>query len=77
MTAGEKKEPAAATNTGIAAPPFRPLSAWTGERFIFIPRPKASQADRYDDFSGNVSYAKYVGKTVRVVSVTDFSGNSG
>ncbi|HKX29277.1 MAG TPA: hypothetical protein VJ302_16395 [Blastocatellia bacterium] len=54
--------------------PFRPISSWVGQRFIFLPGPKASEDSTYDDFSGKVVRKQYQGRIAKVVSAEDFSG---
>ena len=64
-------EPSAATT---ALFPFHPLDSWRGQRFIFLPCPKASENNTYGDFSGKLTYKQYAGRIAKVISVEDFSG---
>jgi len=54
--------------------PFVPINSWVGQRFVFLPAPKASENGTYDDFSGRVVRKQYQGRVAKVVSVSDFSG---
>jgi hypothetical protein len=69
--AGDSPEPAP-----NAAPlfPFVPIDSWVGQRFIFLPGPKASESGTYDDFSGRLVRKKYQGRIAKVISASDFSG---
>jgi len=64
-------EPAAAI---AAIFPYRPFDAWMGQRFIFLPGPKASESNIYDDFYNKITRKQYAGRVAKVVSVEDFSG---
>jgi hypothetical protein len=59
-----------------AAPlfPFVPINSWVGQRFIFLPGPKASENGTYDDFSGKLVRKNYQGRVAKVISASDFSG---
>ncbi|MEP7338687.1 MAG: hypothetical protein ABI977_13195, partial [Acidobacteriota bacterium] len=77
-TKAEKKtdaptEPAAAIATIF---PYRPPDAWVGQRFIFLPGPKASEGNVYDDFYSKITRKQYAGRVAKVVSVEDFSGRA-
>lgn len=54
--------------------PFRPISSWIGERFIFLPRSKSTQKYGYQSFKGSPSYDKYVGRIAKVISVKERTG---
>src|SRR5690348_15928054 len=64
-------EPAAAI---AAIFPYRPSDSWAGQRFIFLPGPKASENNVYDDFNIKITRKQYAGRVAKVVSVEDFSG---
>ncbi len=74
--AAEKKADPNTTEAATTLFPFHPINSWTGKRFIFLPKPKSSQAGTYEDFNGAVSHQKYAGRTARVVSVSDFNGRA-
>lgn len=65
-------EPIAATIAAVF--PYRPFDAWMGQRLIFLPGPRASQDNIYDDFYGKPTRRQYAGRIAKVVSVEDFSG---
>jgi hypothetical protein len=54
--------------------PFVPINSWVGQRFVFLPGPKASENGTYDDFSGRLVRKQYQGRVAKVISVSDFSG---
>jgi hypothetical protein len=56
--------------------PFVPINSWVGQRFIFLPGPKASENGTYDDFSGRLVRKQYQGRVAKVISVSDFSGRA-
>jgi hypothetical protein len=55
---------------------FVPITSWVGQRFIFLPGPKASENGTYDDFSGKIVRKQYQGRVAKVISVSDFSGRA-
>jgi hypothetical protein len=69
--AGDPAEPA--PNAAILFP-FVPITTWEGQRFIFLPGPKAAENGTYDDFSGKIVRKQYQGRVAKVISVSDFSG---
>lgn len=59
---------------------FRPIEAWVGERFIFLPQTKGMQEFGYQNFGENVEgsgsqygvpYNKYCGRIARVLTVKE------
>jgi hypothetical protein len=70
-TEARKSSPAIETATLF---PFRPMSDWQGQRFIFLPCPKPLENGAYDDFSGTPKRKNYAGRILKVVSVSDFGG---
>ena len=56
--------------------PYRPISTWQGERFIFLPCPKGAENGVYDDFVGARKRKDYAGRVAKVVSVSDFVGRA-
>ena len=67
---GKRVTPDTAVSEG--AFPFRPISEWIGQRFIFLPKSKKTQSYGYHNFG--VGYDKYVGRIAKVISV-DKNGN--
>ncbi|MGH9843708.1 MAG: hypothetical protein ACREEM_33650 [Blastocatellia bacterium] len=74
--APEKRTDAATTEAAATLFPYHPISAWTGKRFIFLPRPASSPADAYDDFIGSVRVQKFAGRVGKVISVGEFNGRA-
>jgi len=72
----EKKTDATAEPSATVAEtfPYRPLDSWVGQRFVFLPGPKASENQPYDDFYGKIIRKQYAGRIAKVVSAADFSG---
>jgi hypothetical protein len=68
---GDSPEPAPNAATLF---PFVPINSWVGQRFIFLPGPKASENGTYDEFSGRLVRKQYQGRVAKVISVSDFSG---
>lgn len=64
------------TATEPAAPlaPFRPITTWQDQRFIFLSSPKASSDTPYQDYNGKRVRKDYAGRIAKVVNVSDFSG---
>ena len=54
--------------------PYVPLDGWVGRRFVFLPGPKASENEIYDDFSGRLNRRQYQGRVAKVTGASDFSG---
>ncbi|NOT61516.1 MAG: hypothetical protein HOP19_14965 [Acidobacteria bacterium] len=54
--------------------PYRPITTWQDQRFIFLSSPKASSDSPYQDFNGKRLRKDYAGRIVKVVNVSDFSG---
>ncbi len=75
---GQKKTVSTTNETSNTIFPFRPISKWTGERFIFLPMPKSLQHFGYQGFGNDLSsfdYDKYVGRIAKVDSVIEQDGN--
>jgi hypothetical protein len=72
----EKKSTPNATSPVADMFPFHPILAWSGKRFIFLPRPKSSETSIYDDFTGRLLPEKYAGRVAKVLSVTDLGGRA-
>lgn len=58
----------------VALFPYRPPTAWQGQRFIFLSCPRPLEHGTYDDFSGALQRKNYAGRVGKVVTVSDFSG---
>lgn len=54
--------------------PYHSVDTWLGQRFVFLPGPKASEEKTYDDFYGKIIHKQYSGRIAKVISVEDFSG---
>src|SRR5262245_40667561 len=76
MTTENKAKQKTSVNAALTANlfPYRPIDAWVGQRFVFLPGPKASEESTYDDFSGKVVRKQYQGRIAKVVSAEDFGG---
>ncbi len=75
----DKKTDRSATEAASAAAAlftFHPINSWVGQRFIFLPGPKASENSAYEDFSGKVIRKQYQGRIAKVISVSEFDGRA-
>jgi hypothetical protein len=54
--------------------PFHPITEWVGQRFIFLPGPKASAESNYEDFLNKALRKQYQGRTAKVISVSELGG---
>jgi hypothetical protein len=54
--------------------PYRPITGWVGQRFVFLSGPKVAEESTYDDFPGRLTHKQYQGRIAKVVSVEDFGG---
>jgi hypothetical protein len=73
LTTGEAPKKNTATEHATLFP-YRPMTTWQGQRFIFLPCPKSLEHITYDDFGGARKRKDYAGRTAKVVSVSDFGG---
>jgi hypothetical protein len=71
-------------STASSTFPYRPISKWVGERFIFLPQPgRQLQEFGYMSFRGGdgsfgqPSYEKYVGRIARVTNVSEQASTQG
>ena len=75
---GNHQTQMASKKTDDTYAPFRPVSEWSGERFVFLSQSKGITAPRfYDHFQvgqelhAYPEYDQYVGKTAKVVAVEE------
>jgi hypothetical protein len=54
----------------VQRPGEAPASPWVGQRFIFLPCPKARTSSCYRSFKDNLNYSDWVGKIVTVRHVS-------
>lgn len=73
-TASEEAPKTEPASNSAARFPYRPMTSWIGQRFLFLPAPKSLGNGQYDDFSGGLKRRDYAGRTLKVVNVSDFSG---
>jgi len=76
LSAGKRSDTSSTEPAAIAAAifPYRSFDSWLGQRFIFLPGPKASENNAYDDFYSKITRKQYAGRIAKIVSVEDFSG---
>lgn len=73
LTTGEAPKKHTATEHATLFP-YRPMTTWQDQRFVFLPCPKSLEHVTYDDFSGVRKRKDYAGRIAKVVSVSDFGG---
>jgi hypothetical protein len=76
MVPENKTEPSSTEPSGSIAAlfPFHPLTEWVGQRFIFLPGPKASAESNYEDFLSKALRKQYQGRIAKVISVSELGG---
>lgn len=72
--ADDSAQPVAPLPIDTSLYPYLPVDSWVGRRFVFLPGPRSSENDSYDDFSGKLIRKNYQGRVARIISASEFSG---